>query len=71
MAAKYWMSPAPTECDIDQTPITNRFVDGVTIMGPWANMCPACHAKLGRGLGLGKGQEYTKQEDGKWLKTNG
>jgi hypothetical protein len=31
-------------------------IDGKTVMGPWANMCDACHAQYGVGLGLGKGQ---------------
>ena len=35
-----------------------EWVDGKTIMGPWANMCLACHKRLGVGLGIGKGQRY-------------
>jgi hypothetical protein len=42
-------------------------------------MCPACWARLeqawglqpGFSLGTGRGQQYTKQADGKWLKTGG
>ncbi len=40
------------ECD--------KWVDGKTIMGPWANMCLPCHKRMGFGLGIGKGQKYEK-----------
>ena len=68
-----WMSPAPTNCDTCDTKITTKFYDAKTDIGPWANMCPSCH-NLGPGLGrlgTGLGQEYTKQPDGKFLKTGG
>ena len=61
----------PTDCDICGTPITNQFVDGATTTGPWGFMCPTCFPLYGRGLGLGKGQKYTKQDDGKYHKTGG
>lgn len=69
----YWYSPKPEKCDTCDTPIVSKFYDAKTEMGPWACMCPSCQ-NLGPGLGqlgLGKGQEYTKQPDGKWLKTAG
>lgn len=31
-------------------------VDGKTVDGPWAYMCPRCFLKFGVGLGLGRGQ---------------
>jgi hypothetical protein len=71
--AKYWSSEPPSRCDACDTPITNVFTDGKTTYGPWACMCPSC-ATLGPGIGkwgMGLGQEYTKQPDGKWLKTKG
>jgi cytochrome c553 len=67
----YWTGPAPTQCDLCTTPITDTFIDGKTIMGPWANMCSTCHEDKGVGLGLGRGQLYGKQADGRWLKTKG
>ncbi len=70
-AAKYWMGPAPTKCDVSGADITDRFIDGKILGGPWANMCPAVHQMAGCGLGTGRGQEYTKQSDGRWLKTGG
>ena len=68
-----WMGPAPTNCDVCETKITIKFYDAKTNIGPWASMCPSCH-NLGPGLGrlgTGLGQEYTKQPDGKFLKTGG
>jgi len=67
---KTWMSAPPTECDLCQCKIKKTFIDGATRMGPWACMCPTCHKSEGRGLGLGKGQEY-KFTDGKWVMTRG
>jgi hypothetical protein len=48
-----------------------EFVDGKTCMGPWANMCMACHRKYGAGLGTGLGQHYRRQVDNRWLKVGG
>lgn len=74
----YWQSPVPTACDLtghvgglhDNITERGEFVDGRTKMGPWANMCVRCHDRHGVGLGTGKGQRYTRQADGKWLKTS-
>jgi hypothetical protein len=71
-----WLSQVPEKCDTCDTPITNKFYDAKTKMGPWACMCPTCQV-LGPGInkvGLGLGQEYTKTKvDGKiiWKKTAG
>jgi hypothetical protein len=67
----YWIGPAPTQCDLCAEPITDTFIDGKTIMGPWANMCSNCYEEKGVGLGIGRGQLYGKQADGRWLKTKG
>lgn len=69
--AKFWCGAAPAQCDICQEAITDTFVDGKTMMGPWANMCLICHRQEGRGLGMGCGQKYQKQADGRWLKIGG
>lgn len=57
------------ECDICNERLDKIFIDGRTIYGPWANMCPICHQKYGVGLGLGKGQIYGKQND-EWVTLN-
>lgn len=67
---KYLGTP-PTECDLCHEPIKDKFVDGATEWGPWGNMCPACFRFNGCGLGTGRGQEYSKQPDGSWVKTAG
>ena len=36
-------------------------IDGKTTRGPWAYMCDECHADVGVGFGVGKGQ-YLKRE---------
>lgn len=56
-----WMSEVPKTCDLCRAPITTTFVDGRTLAGYWANMCPQCHARAGVGLGVGRGQKYDAQ----------
>lgn len=55
---KKWESPPPEKCDICSEPITDFFVDGALISGPWACMCPECHEIHGCGFGIGYGQLY-------------
>jgi hypothetical protein len=55
---EFWVGSAPPFCDLCHQAIKGRFVDGKTQMGPWANMCLACHRTQGCGLGTGKGQAY-------------
>jgi hypothetical protein len=64
------MGNVPT-CDDFKKPIEDEFVDGKTRMGPWAFMTPSSYRMYGVGLGLGRGQRYEKQDDGKWLKVEG
>jgi hypothetical protein len=71
MARKvYWLSPLK-DCDICHNPFGNIMIDGKTRQGPWGNLCERCHTVFGVGLGLGRGQKYEKQTDGKWLKIGG
>ena len=66
---KKWMG-SPTICDICETKIKDKFVDGKTAFGPWACMCPPCHRDNGGKLGVGFGQLYEKKEND-WVKTKG
>lgn len=68
--AKTWMGIPPSKCDICGSAITDTFIDGKTIHGPWGNMCPECHKRFGCGLGTGRGQKYEKQGD-YWVKVAG
>lgn len=63
-----WVGLPPSHCNMCDRVFTAEFIDGKTAMGPWANMCGACHYKFGMGLGIGKGQRYEKQPDGRWAK---
>ena len=70
MAERFWRGSTPRTDDFGQV-IEDVFVDGKTIMGPWATMAPASFAEFGVGLGVGRGQKYERQPDGRWLKTEG
>jgi len=52
------------KCDICHKEV-EEYVDGRTIMGPWANMCLPCHSDNGVGFGTGLGQKYPKVVDKK------
>lgn len=67
---KKWLGPTPTHCDICCMPIKNIFIDGRTVYGPWANMCPTCHEQIGVGLGTGRGQKYERKGED-WIKQAG
>ena len=55
-----WLGPIPA-CDFCGQPGSQAgFIDGATQGGPWASMCPRCHAAHGVGLGAGRGQEYDR-----------
>lgn len=59
-AAKQW--EGPTTCEICLNEITPQtdpwFVDGATVLGPWALMCSNCYLIHGEGFGTGCGQRY-------------
>ena len=69
--ANFWQGSEPTTCDCCNKAIAGSFIDGKTIYGPWAVMDTGCHKKLGMGLGIGKGQQYDRQQDGRWMKVEG
>ena len=67
----YWLSPLGGFDDFDR-PYKNVMYDAKTKFGPWANMTEESFREHGYGvLGLGKGQKYEKQSDGRWLKVEG
>jgi len=47
--------------------------DAKTRLGPWANMTQNSweHHRASAALGLGMGQKYVRQADGRWLKVEG
>ena len=59
METKKWRG-SPPFCDFcGEWTAESTFVDGRTVMGPWAVMCEKCHAQFGVGVGTGKGQRYS------------
>ena len=71
---KYWAGKIGPTDDFGGE-ITDTFYDAKTMRGPWAIMNPASFARhritRDGSLGMGLGQKYEKQEDGRWLKTGG
>jgi hypothetical protein len=68
---RYWLGSTPTQCQVCTGDYQGKMVDGALHTGQWALMCGQCHRNMGRGLGMGRGQKYTRQADGRWLKTGG
>jgi len=66
--------PAPEKCDICSKNFEDQdyFIDGA-LKGDtkWAYMCTECFLENGEGIGLGEGQVYKRQNDGKWLMVGG
>jgi hypothetical protein len=69
-ALRYWIGSVGEKDDFGRK-IEKVFYDGATDMGPWAIMTPESWRQHGQGVGLGRGQKYEKQEDGRWLKVEG
>jgi hypothetical protein len=69
--AKFWASPIPVTCNICKTRLGRKFYDVKTKSGAWGFLCCSCFLFEGCKLGAGGGQEYTKQDDGRFLKTGG
>ena len=61
----YWLGAYPTHCEIMRFPITTIFYDAKIPGGGWAIMVPATFETLGCRTGVGHGQKYEKQEDGR------
>lgn len=63
-----WVGSVPREDDFGVI-IGERFVDGKTVLGPWAIMSVQSFHTYGVGLGVGKGQLYVHNKNtGKWDK---
>lgn len=68
----YWMGSTINDLDDFGRPITDTFYDGKTITGQWAIMSPLSWQIHGMAkIGVGLGQRYKKQKDGRWLKVGG
>jgi hypothetical protein len=68
---KYWSGDLGDHDDFGST-YKNIMIDGQTKFGRWANMTETNWRIYGVGkLGIGFGQKYQKQADGRWLKIEG
>jgi hypothetical protein len=68
----FWMGEVPTHCQLSNKRITKSFVDGrVPGHSSWACMHPSYYKSVGGTFGMGRGQRYEKQADGRWLKVEG
>jgi hypothetical protein len=69
----YWLSPLKDECQLCYSPFSNTMYDVCVRYGQWGNICQTCFDQpLNHcGLGLGRGQKYELQPNGRWLKTEG
>ena len=70
MTETYWLSPLDDACQITGEPLKGVMYDAKTPLG-WANIGQAAFDHFGCRLGLGLGQKYELQADGRWLKTGG
>jgi len=67
-----WWSGDVPERDLVGYPITSVFYDArIGRTGPWAILSHASFLTYECKLGLGFGQKYRKQADGRWLKVKG
>lgn len=72
MKDKFWTGEVPLKCEFDErTELAAAFWDARLPQGCWAIICGRCHTALSCGVGPGHGQQYVKQEDGRWKKLQG
>lgn len=59
-------------CDLCQKDAKDTFYDAfVPRYRTWGNLCRDCFSDEGCNLGTGRGQRYSRQPDGTWIKTAG
>lgn len=68
---KFWAGDPPDKCDLCGDKITFEFSDAKVPRGRWGILCPVCVGKHKVRFGLGFGQRYKMQKDGRWLKVEG
>ena len=69
-----WLSAPPQECDLCKGPITDKFYDMKTLLGPWGCLCESRandRTKSVATLGTGYGQRYERNKAGRFMKTGG
>lgn len=68
---KYWLGTPPTHCQLSGYAIDTVFYDCVIGGHGWALLGQRTFDQLSCVVGVGKGQKYELQGDGRWLKTAG
>lgn len=70
---RYWSGDPGTTCQVSGKPFNGVMYDASlpTHGGRWANICQETFDEHGCRTGLGQGQKYELQEDGRWLRTAG
>lgn len=69
---KYWVGDPGSCCQVTDAPF-NGVMYAVRIpgLGLWGNVCYDAFVALGCQLGVGHGQKYRQQDDGRWLLVEG
>jgi hypothetical protein len=67
----YWTGPLDKACQLTGKPFRGVMYDAKLPGYGWGNYCEAAFLKYGGQLGMGLGQKYQLQSDGKWLKVAG
>lgn len=74
MAHQVFWAGEISELDDFGSPIDDTVIDARTIRGPWMLMTPSSFALYGGTegrFGIGLGQRFVRQSDGRWLKVEG
>lgn len=67
----YWNGSLPDVCQISKRPFNGVMYDAHIPGAGWANINHDAFVRLGCSLGVGRGQKYELQDDGRWLCTAG
>jgi hypothetical protein len=67
----YWIGSNPTHCQVNGTPLGDVMYDANVPGIGWGNIGHDAFVSYGCSLGLGRGQKYERQPDGRWLKVAG
>lgn len=66
----YWCGEVDV-CDVCGRKFLGTMYDASVPGVAWGNLCQRCFDDYGCSLGIGRGQRYDVQLDGRWLKVGG